>query len=394
MNSPVAQAILLVLVAAAMNAAYTQPMKVNKKWQWEHTWFAFSFLGVAVVPTLIAMLTVPRLWFTYSSVSGGTLAAMALFGAGWGVSLVFFGLALTRVGLAITFAIALGTSAAVGALTPLISQHSDQILTRQGELILFGVAVILMGVTLCGLAGHRREASAHAQSTTEPRKFVGGFLLAFVSGILGSMLNLGLAFGGSIQRAAQDQGASVAMMSNAVWLPCLYAGFLPGVIYCLYLMRKNGNIRALKTAGTWYYWLAAASMGVLWYGSIILYSISTVKLGDLGTSIGWPLFLASIVIVSTALGVLTGEWSHTGKQPIRIMIAGVACLVFAIAILGYASRQQPANTGTSGSDDSSPAMTSAPVAAEGKISGSFPNRPGQKRKASMSTNLLTILNRV
>jgi len=52
MNSPVAQAVLLILVAAAMNAAYTQPMKLNKKWQWEHTWFAFSLLGVAVVPTL------------------------------------------------------------------------------------------------------------------------------------------------------------------------------------------------------------------------------------------------------------------------------------------------------------------------------------------------------
>ena len=35
--------------------------------------------------------------------------------------------------------------------------------------------------------------------------------------------------------------------------------------------------------GTWYYWLAAASMGLLWFGSIILYSISTMKLGDLGT---------------------------------------------------------------------------------------------------------------
>ncbi len=340
MNSPVVQAILLVLIAAAMNAAYALPMKATKKWQWEHTWFAFSFLGVAVVPTIIALLTVPRLWSTYSSISSGTLAAMALFGSGWGVSLVFFGLALKKLGLAITFAISLGTSAAVGALTPLISQHYDQMVSKQGLLILLGIAVIVLGVALCGLAGHRREASKQAQSTAAPQGFLGGFLLAFVSGILGSMLNLGLAFGGSIQRAAQHNGASVAMMSNAVWLPCLYAGFLPGVIYCLYLMRKNRNFSVLKTPGTWYYWPAAASMGLFWYGSIVLYSISTVKLGDLGTSIGWPLFLASIVIVSTTLGVITGEWTNTGKRPIRIMIAGVACLVLAIAVLSYASRLQ------------------------------------------------------
>jgi L-rhamnose-H+ transport protein len=263
---------------------------------------------------------------------------MALFGAGWGVSLVFFGLALTRIGLAMTFAICLGTSAGVGALTPLISQHSDQIMTKQGALILFGVVIILVGVGLCGLAGHRREAAAQAKSTILRRGVLGGFFLAFISGILGSMLNLGLAVGGSIQRAAHDHGASLAMMSNPVWLPCLYAGFVPGVIYCLYLMRKNGNLSSLKLPGTWYYWFASASMGFLWFGSIILYSISTVKLGDLGTSIGWPLFMASIVIVSSILGVVTGEWENTGKQPIRIMITGVVCLVLAMAILGYASR--------------------------------------------------------
>jgi L-rhamnose-H+ transport protein len=334
--TPTLQAIVLVLFAALMNAAYTLPMKLNKKWDWEHTWFAFSILGVAVVPTIIAMLTVPMLWSTYSVVSVGTLVAMAIFGAGWGVSLVFFGLALTRLGLAITFAVSLGTSAAVGALTPLVTQHANQLMTRQGLLICAGVLVILIGVGLCGLAGKSREA-ATAQSGGAQKNILGGFLLAFISGILGSMLNLGLAFGGSIQRAAQENGASLAMMSNAVWLPCLYAGFLPGVIYCFVLMRKNGNVNKLKLAGIWYYWLASASMGVLWFGSIILYSISTVKLGDLGTSIGWPLFLASIVIASTAFGVLTGEWKNTGKS-LRTMIYGVGCLVLAIAILSYASR--------------------------------------------------------
>ena len=337
MNST-AQALLLVLFAALMNAAYALPMKLNKKWEWEHSWFAFSILGVAAVPTLIALLTIPRLWSTYSTVSWGTLGAMALFGAGWGVSLVFFGLALTRLGLAITFAVSLGTSAAVGALTPLISQHAAQLMTRQGVLILFGVLVILVGVGICGVAGRSRDAILGKDDATPRQNFGGGFLLAFVSGILGSMLNLGLAFGGSIQRAAQEHGASVAMMSNAVWLPCLYAGFLPGVIYCYVRMRKKGNTGKLSLPGTWYYWLAGASMGLLWFGSIILYSVSTVKLGDLGTSIGWPLFLAAIVIASTAFGVLAGEWKNTGKRPIQTMIMGVSCLVLAIAILSYASR--------------------------------------------------------
>ena len=249
MTSHTVQALLLVLCAAIMNAAYALPMKLNKKWEWEHSWFAFSILGVAVVPTVIAMLTVPGLWSTYATVSTGTLAAMVVFGASWGVSLVFFGLALTRLGLAITFAICLGTSAAVGALTPLIAQHSNLVMTRQGGLIFLGVLVILVGVTLCGLAGKSREAALQQESTTVRHGFLGGLLLAFISGILGSMLNLGLAFGGSIQRAAQQHGASPAMMSNAVWLPCLYAGFLPGAIYCYVLMRNNGNAWQTSVGG-------------------------------------------------------------------------------------------------------------------------------------------------
>jgi L-rhamnose-H+ transport protein len=338
MTPQTVQAILLVLFAAIMNAAYALPMKLNKKWEWEHTWFAFSILGVAVVPTVIAILTVPRLWSTYSVVSNGTLAAMVLFGASWGVSLVFFGLALTRLGLAITFAVCLGTSAAVGALTPLIAQHANLVMTRQGELILLGVLVIILGVALCGVAGKTRESALQQESATTRKGFWGGFMLAFISGILGSMLNLGLAFGGSIQRAAQQNGASLAMMSNAVWLPCLYAGFLPGAIYCYVLMRKKRSIGTLRLPGTWYYWLTSASMGLLWFGSIILYSISTVKLGDLGTSIGWPLFLASIVVASTSFGVLTGEWKRTGTRPIRFMVLGVSFLVLAIAVLSYAGQ--------------------------------------------------------
>ncbi len=338
MTSNTVQAILLVLCAAIMNAAYALPMKLNKKWQWEHSWFAFSILGVAAVPTVIAWLTVPQLWSTYSAVSAGTLGAMVVFGASWGVSLVFFGLALTRLGLAIAFAVCLGTSAAVGALTPLVAQHPDRIMTRQGGLIFLGVLVIIVGVALCGLAGRHREAALQQASSTVRHGFWSGYLLAFVSGILGSMLNLGLAYGGSIQRAAQQHGASVAMMSNAVWLPCLYAGFLPGVIYCYFLMRKNGNVSHLRLSGTWYYWLVGATMGFLWFGSIILYSIATIKLGDLGTSIGWPLFLASIVVASTAFGALTGEWADTGTRPIRTMILGVGSLVLAIAILSYAGQ--------------------------------------------------------
>lgn len=345
MNSETPQAIGLIMVAAIMNASYILPMKLNRKWKWENSWFAFSIVGLAIVPTIITVVTVPQLWSIYGVIPAETLAAMAFFGAGWGVSMVLFGLAVNSVGLAITFAVSLGVSSASGALVPLISQHPDKLMSREGILIMASVIIIFAGVAVCGLAGKYRDSASQSTTPSDQDKlgadrgrYLRGFLFAFTAGFLGSMLNYGLAFGGSIQQAALDQGASEAMMSNAVWLPCLYAGFIPGVIYCFILMRKRRSLANLGASGTWHYWALAGSMGLLWYGSIILYSIATLKLGTLGVSIGWPLFLSAIVIASTALAVLIGEWTQAGRKPLRIMILGVGCLVFAIGVLSQATR--------------------------------------------------------
>jgi L-rhamnose-H+ transport protein len=335
MTPSVAEALGLIFMAALMNAVYTLPMKVNRNWAWEHSWLAFTVLGVVAVPTALAVMTIPGLFSIYPGVSPGSLAAMAIFGAGWGVSLVFFGLALTMVGIGITFAVCLGTSAASGALIPLIAQHPEKIVTREGALILSGIALILAGVALCGIAANLRDRRKGTGGKDGARP-VKGFVYAFLAGALGSLFNLGLAFGGTIQEAAVRQGAAETMTSNAVWLPCLYAGFIPGVVYCLTLMKKNGNTLQFFASSRWYYWLMAILMGTLWYGSILLYSISAGRLGELGTAIGWPLFLSSIVVASTVTGLLAREWSESGRRPLCYMFGGVLCLVLAVGVLSAA----------------------------------------------------------
>lgn len=334
MEPHILAALALVFGASVINAAYTLPMRLNRQWAWENSWFAFSILGLVVVPTLITLATVPALASVYSATPASILARMAFFGLLWGVCMVFFGLAIPMAGLAITFAVSLGTSAACGSILPLLMNDALRLVSRQGMLVLLGLAVIIAGVTICGAAGWLRERREGKQVTNYSR----GFFYALGSGVLGSMLNLGLASGGSIQEQATANGAGPAMMSNAVWLPCVYAGFLPGVFYCLWLMRKNGTTGRLLGAARWYYWLMAALMGALWFGSIVAYSVATVYLGSLGPVIGWPLFMSAVVIVSMFTGLLAGEWSRTGTRPIQMMAGGIGCLVGAIAILSYAAR--------------------------------------------------------
>ena len=80
----------------------------------------------------------------------------------------------------------------------------------------------------------------------------------------------------------------------------------------------------------------ALCMGILWFGSITLYGISTTKLGSLGAALGWPLFMSAIVVSSTLAGAMTGEWSIAGKGSICTMVIGVVCLVIAMGVLSQA----------------------------------------------------------
>ena len=84
--------------------------------------------------------------------------------------------------------------------------------------------------------------------------------------------------------------------------------------------------------------LLALLMAICWFGSTLLYGVSAGKMGVLGPILGWPLFMSLIVITASVLGILTGEWKNTGKQPLRIQLTGVAFLVAAVFVLALASR--------------------------------------------------------
>jgi L-rhamnose-H+ transport protein len=125
---------------------------------------------------------------------------------------------------------------------------------------------------------------------------------------------------------------------NAVWLPLMCAGGVPNLLYCIYLMRRNGSSGKFGAAGTAHYWMLAGLMAFFWFGSTVLYGVSTVKLGELGTVLAWPLFMSLIVITASVWGVVTGEWKSAGRQPLAIQMSGVGVLVVAVFVLSAAGR--------------------------------------------------------
>jgi L-rhamnose-H+ transport protein len=326
---------LLLVVAGLMNASFAVPMKFTRRWAWENTWMVFTFSALILLPAVAAFLTLPGLAAVYGASSVTLLWHVVVFGAGWGLAQVFFGIAVDAIGIALTFSLVLGTSAAMGALIPMVILHSDQLHTARGHLLLLGIALLLGGVAICAIAGSLRDKPT--ATDVVPRKNpTPGLILAILCGALASFQNLGLAFGSPLVSIAVQHGANPSSAANAVWLPLLMAGAIPNLLYCAYLLKKNGS-GAKFAGGGFGHWTLAFVMGALWFGSLLLYGVSVPRLGSLGPALGWPLYMSLIVVAASLLGIATGEWKHSGRRPLTIQLAGVATLIVAIAILARAS---------------------------------------------------------
>lgn len=78
-------------------------------------------------------------------------------------------------------------------------------------------------------------------------------------------------------------------------------------------------------------------MGFLWIAGFVCYAPGTRQLGSLGTSLGWSIMMSVMVITANLWGVLTGEWRGASHRARRFLVSGVAILILAICVVGYAN---------------------------------------------------------
>ena len=336
MNPATGLGALMVVVGGAIHSSFALPMKRISKWSWENIWLVYSVVGLIVFPTLLALATVPSLGAVYAGVSGSTLAAVALFGFGWGLGSTLFGLGITRLGIALGFSIILGITSSVGSLLPLVVLNPADLWTRRGAFLLAGLAVAVAGIICVSTAGARRDRDLGKDQPHPPAAFGPGLLICIASGLLSPMLNFGFVFGKPVQDAAAAAGADAALAANAIWAPALAAGFLPNAGYAVWLLAKNRSWNRFGAAGTpAFYWIGSAAMGLIWFGGISIYGMGAAKMGRLGGVIGWPVFMSTVIVVANILGAATGEWRGASAGAVRLSWTGIAILVAAIVIVSF-----------------------------------------------------------
>lgn len=331
-------AVLAVIGGGMAQGTFAVPMRFTRSWRWENVWLVYSFSALVIIPWAAAAGTVPNLLRIYRSVPLYILILTFLFGFGWGIANVMFGLAVARIGMALSFAIVVGLSAALGSLIPLIVPSPAALFTYSGSFVLTGVLLTLLGVFLLGSTGRSREMMAAITSNTSSRSqkessSAAGLLLCVTAGVLAPMLNFSFAFGSKIIAEATTYGISSARAVNAIWVLALAGGFVSNAGYCVILLLKHKSIRQFAKNGTASHWILGLLMGVLWTSGIFLYGWGASRLGHLGASVGWPVFQATIVIISSVLGFCFHEWKGAESRLVRLNAIGLTILVFAIVVL-------------------------------------------------------------
>jgi len=328
----------LLLIAAIGSASFTVPMKFNRNWAWENTWLVWSVLALVALPLLITIRTIPHIGEVYRQIGLSPVLIAAALGLGWGVAQVLFGLAVESIGIALAFSIVPGMSVAIGSLVPLFFLHPERVLSKSGIVVIAGVALALMGVIVCAIAGGRKHGLQTPGSAPDKSSFKKGLFIAICSGSGAAMVNLGLAFGAPLIKIATDHGADPVWAPNIIWLPVMLSGSIPNVLYCLHLMRRNKTAVRFQEPGRSASLARTVVMAIVWFAGISLYGVASGLMGSWGAIIGWPLFMTTVIVTAGIMGFATGEWKNTGNRPFRIQISGMAVLIVAIFILWGASR--------------------------------------------------------
>src|SRR5271167_316027 len=145
--------ILLILIAGVMAGDCMLPLKFSRKWRWENTWLVFCLVSLLVLPWFLALSLVHHLFQAYAGLTALQFATPLLFGAGWGIAQVLFGVSIQRLGVALAYPIVVGLGTLLGTLIPLFVQHRGQVDRAILIPVLAGIVVMLIGIGLSMWAG-------------------------------------------------------------------------------------------------------------------------------------------------------------------------------------------------------------------------------------------------
>ena len=330
----------LLLLGAVCGGSFGLPSKfVSKDVAWENLWGPFFLFATLLLPLVFGPMLIPGLVKIYSSVGIAGLALPFVFGILWGFGSMTLGLSFAFIGLSLAYAINYGGQIIVGSMAPLLIHTPEKLATPTGWLIVFGVFVCLIGVAVCGRAGMLKSRSEQAKtevSSAPGRGMFRGLILALFSGVLCACWAVGFSFSNNMQDITGAEPFAITdwRQTLPVTFLMLFGGFFSSCLYCAVKLSQKKSWKNFKKPKVMFAVIIALLMAFLHDAAVGLFGFGASKLGDLGVSVGYTVFMAFSIMVGNFTGFLTGEWKNAGKKALRWIYTGILLLVVAVCILG------------------------------------------------------------
>jgi L-rhamnose-H+ transport protein len=205
----------LIIFAAVCGGAFATPIKFRHRFELENLYVIAAFITMIVVPFVLAPIFLPHWTMAISQAGSGVVWRGLAFGFAWGLGAITFGYSISMVGLSVGYAVIMGINTAVGSILPFIAQWQGSIFQPSSIYVVLGIAGCVVGVAICGVAGHMRAQNAvTTQSTGEAglaaqesgaadKKMARGLMFCMISGVLSACANLGFAFTSEVGAAAR-----------------------------------------------------------------------------------------------------------------------------------------------------------------------------------------------
>jgi L-rhamnose-H+ transport protein len=333
---------MLAGLSGVMNGSFTVPMRFLGRWEWENVWAIFITVSCLLMPAAIISAVAPHSWSVLAHAPGPAIRVALLAGFAWGFGAIMFGQSVSAIGISLANTLVLAISSALGSFLPLLLLDRHKLTQPTGRMILTGVATEVLAILLCGWAGRLREKAAGVSADRgdlvgQPRSVGVALLLATGAGVFSAVFNTGFTMAQPIAAYGRASGLSQFSSTNLIWLLMMGAGLLPNIGFCIHLFRKNRSLAGFAKPGSARLYFLSALMALLWGGSIFVYGAAAPRLGTLGTAIGWPLSLATGLVLANVIGLALGEWRQAPRKARSWMYTGIVVLVVAILVLSRAS---------------------------------------------------------
>ena len=334
-------------IGGISSGSFYMPFKKVKGWSWEVFWLFGGLFSWLIVPPLAAYLTVPNFPQIIGSADDGVKAFTYSMGLLWGIGGLTYGLGVRYLGMSLGNSVVLGFCSAFGSLIPPIyyainpvagkTSIVEMLQNTGGQLVLLGVLVCLIGIAVTGWAGmmKERELTAEQKSgSVQEFSLVKGLIIAVISGILSSFFNFGIEAGKPMAAEAVAQGFNPLFQNNVTYIVLLWGGLTTNLVWCVYLMWKNGTFGDYTKTGSpnGKNAVLCAFAGTLWFLQFFFYGMGESKLGNGASS--WILHMATIILTANLWGLWLKEWKGVSGRAFRTFLVGLALIMASIILVG------------------------------------------------------------